>query len=101
MEWMLDFLGILLAIAGGFLGLKQRTRKFDRTNQFGIEQFSSFSGKLVSKLKDGLLALLSIFLLTFGVMILAFHYQNSWGWLAILPAYAFICGVWLPKMRKN
>lgn len=97
MGFISDAIWIACIIVGVLFLLKYRTRKFSRTNAYGVEQFTSYSSKVKSKAKDSLLAGLVIFLTTFGVMMLAFHYEDSWGWIVILPAMAIIYGIWVPK----
>ena len=88
MDWGSEYIGAVLLVIGAVLGLKRRKRKFDRTNEFGVERFESYGGKLRARLKDGLLGGSSIALLACGVLILAFRYQDSWGWIVILPVCA-------------
>lgn len=90
MEWGADLIGIALLVIGAILGFQRRRRKFDRTNEFGVEQFQSYGGKLGARFKDGLLGLASIFLVSSGILILAFQYQDSWGWIVLLPACAIM-----------
>ena len=79
MEWGTEFIGAVLLVIGAVLGLMRRKRKFDRTNEFGVERFESYGRKLRARFKDGRLVLSSIALLACGVLILAFRYQDSWG----------------------
>ena len=90
MEWGAEYIGAILVAIGALLTLWRRKRKFDRTNPYGIEQFSDFWGKLGARTKDWLLRLGSIVLLSAGVLMLAFRYEDSWGWVVLLPVYAFM-----------
>ena len=90
MDWGAEYVGTILLVVGGLLALWRRKRIFDRTNQYGVERFSSFWGKLGTKTKDGLLGGASIVLLSSGLLILAFRYQDSWGWVVLLPVFAFL-----------
>ena len=90
MEWGAEYVGSILLVVGALLALWKRKRKFDRTNSFGVEQFSDFWGKLGARLKDGLLGLMSLVLLSAGLLILAFRFQDSWGWIVLLPVYVFM-----------
>ncbi len=83
-------LGVIIFLIGGFLYLWQRKRVFDRTNQYGVEQFSGFWGKLVAKAKDKLILGFAVTLLFGGLLILASAYESSWGWIVLLPVYAFM-----------
>lgn len=91
MDWVSEYIGAMLLFIGAVLGLKRRKRKFDRTNEFGVERFESYGGKLRARLKDGLLGGSSITLIAAGILILALKYQDSWGWIVILP----VCAVML------
>jgi len=90
MEWGAECAGILLLAFGTPLTLVRRKRRFDRTSQFGVEQFSSYWVKLGVNIKDGALRYISLILLTEGIVILGFRFEVSWGWIVTLPVYAFI-----------
>ena len=83
-------LGAVIVLIGGFLYIWQKKRVFDRTNHYGVEQFSSFCGKLVAKAKDKLIFGIAITLLFGGLLILASAYEATWGWVVLLPAYLFM-----------
>ncbi len=85
-----EFLGLLLLAAGVLLALWRRKRKFDRTNAFGIEQFPSYFRKLVAGAKDGMLGGGSLIFSCAGLLLLAFRYVDSWGWIVVLPVCAFL-----------
>lgn len=99
MGWYSDILWVMCIIFGVMLLLRYRKRKFNRTNAFGVEQFLSYSDKVKSKTKDGLLAGLAIILTIFGVMMLSFRYADSWGWVVLIPALAILYGIWIPGRR--
>ena len=40
--------------------------------------------------KDGLLRYVSLLLLSAGLVILGFRYEDLWGWMVTLPVYAFM-----------
>ena len=90
MNWGVDLMGVALVAIGAALGLKKRKRKFDRTNEFGVERFRSYGGKLRSRFKDGFLGFASISLFAAGVLLLAFEHQDSWGWIVVLPVCVFM-----------
>ena len=90
MEWGAECFGTVLLVVSGLLALWRKKRIFDRTNEFGVERFSSFLGKLGTNTKDGLLGGASIVLLSSGLLILAFRYQDPWGWVVLLPVFAFL-----------
>ncbi len=83
-------LGQFFSLWGGLLALWRKKRIFDRTNQYGVERFPSFWRKLETRMKDGLLGGASIVLLSSGLLILAFRYEDSWGWVVLLPVYVFL-----------
>lgn len=83
-------LGAIVFLIGGLLYLWQKKRIFDRTNQYGVEQFSGFWGKLVAKAKDILILGFAVTLLFGGLLILASAYEATWGWIVLLPVYAFM-----------
>ena len=85
-----EYIGAILLALGVALTLARRMRRFDRTNQFGVEQFSSYWAKLGTDIKDGLLRYVSLLLLSAGLVILGFRYEDSWGWVVTLPVYAFM-----------
>ena len=90
MNWGVDLMGVALVAIGAALGLKKRKRKFDRTNEFGVERFRSYGGKLRSRFKDGVFGFTSISLFAAGVLLLAFEHQDSWGWIVVLPVCVFM-----------
>ena len=90
MNWGTDLTGAALVAIGAGLWLKRRKRKFDRTNEFGVERFPSYGGKLRSRFKDGFLGFASVFGLAAGILILAFEHQDSWGWIVVLPVCVFM-----------
>ena len=90
MRWGAEFIGVIFLALGVALTLARRKRRFDRTNQFGIEQFPNYWSKLRSNLKDGLLRFVSLLILSAGLVILGFRFEDSWGWIVTLPVYAFM-----------
>ena len=81
--------GALLALGTVFLYWMKK-RKFDRTNSAGIEQFRSFGIKLKSVFFDGFLGWLALLCNIAGVLLLAWQFQDSWGWIILLPVTAFL-----------
>lgn len=90
MGWGAEYIGAVLLALGAALTLASRKQRFDRTNQFGVEQFRSYWDKLGIEIKDGLLRYLSLVLFSAGLVILGFRYEDSWGWIITLPVYAFM-----------
>ena len=90
MGWGAEYIGALLLALGMALTLASRKRRFDRTNQSGVEQFPSYWAKLSTNIKDGLLRFISLILLSTGILILGFRFEDFWGWIVTLPVYAFM-----------
>lgn len=90
MGWGAEYIGALLLALGVALTLATRKRRFDRTNQFGVEQFQSYWDKLGTQIKEGLFRYVSLLLLSAGLIVLGFRYEDSWGWIVTLPVYAFM-----------
>jgi hypothetical protein len=80
--------GILSLVIGACLGVWKKKRKFDRTNKSGVEQFPSFSGKASARLLDGILFLSSAALLFAGLLMISLRYEDTFGWLVLIPVYA-------------
>ena len=85
MDWLVDFSGFLMIAIGAMLGLKARKRKFDRTNQFGIERFPTYTAKLSSKSKDYAINGIAILSLAIGTTIVAYNHFETWGWVVFAP----------------
>ena len=90
MGWGAEYIGALLLALGMALTLARRKRRFDRTNQFGVERFPSYWAKLSTNIKDGLIRFISLLLLSAGLVIFGFRFEDSWGWIVTLPVYAFM-----------
>jgi hypothetical protein len=88
MGW--GFVGTVLLALGVALTLARRKRQFDRTNQLGVEQFPSYWGKLGANIKDGLFRYVSLLLLSTGLVILGFSFEDSRGWIVTLSIYIFM-----------
>ncbi len=82
-----SYLGVLLVAISIALLLWHRKRVFDRTNRFGVEEFPTFWAKLASRIKDQTIKALALISLTVGTLVVAFHFEDSWGWLITLPIY--------------
>ena len=91
------FISITSLIAGVWLFFKYSSRKYERTNDLGIERFSNYGEKIKSKLKDGWLILWAIFFIVFGLANLTLNHEQSWGWVVLIPIAALFFGIWIPK----
>lgn len=85
--------GFLVAGTGSFLWMKKR--KFDRTNSAGVEQHKSYGRKLAAGLLDKSLAGTSAIFLIAGIVFMAYGFEDSWGWMVLLPLYLLLLlGLW-------
>jgi hypothetical protein len=90
MVWGAEYIGALLLILGTAFTLARRKQRFSRTNHVGVEKFPCRWAKLSTNIKDGLLRFLSLILLSAGLLILGFRFEDSWGYIVTLPVYAFM-----------
>ena len=90
MDSNFGYLGALFLLVAGLLALWRKKRTFDRTNRFGIEQFPSFGSKVAARIKDGAAGYAALCLASAGVFLLALQFQDSWGWIVLLPVYGLI-----------
>ena len=86
MSWI-AFIFILPAIG---LHLFRKRRVFQRTNSFDIERFENCSSQLGAQLIDRALRFGSLILSVSGVLMLSYVHLDSWGWIVIAPALAFV-----------
>ena len=77
-------------VAGTSFYLWMKKRRFDRMNSAGVEQFESYSGKLAAVFLDKVLAGLSALCLIGGAVFLAYGFEDSWGWIVLLPLYVVL-----------
>lgn len=82
--------GVILLAAGALLAFWERKRRFDRRNEFGVERFSSYWAKLRAGTVDSVVGVAAVILLSAGVFLLALEFESSWGWIVLLPLYAFM-----------
>ena len=82
--------GALLLGIGSLLTYWKRKRAFNRTNVYGVERFPSYWRKLVSLGKDTLIGASAFVMLSAGVLLVAFQYQDTWGGIILLPVYLFM-----------
>ena len=87
MDWGAEYVGMFLLAVAALLAYWKRKRKFDRTNQYGIEQFPSYGRKVRARTTEGVLGFGSLVLLTAGILILGFRFEDSWGWVVTVPLY--------------
>ncbi|MFZ4986607.1 MAG: hypothetical protein ACOYLF_14195 [Blastocatellia bacterium] len=80
----------LLIALGLWMAYLQKSRSQRRLNQLGIEVFASYGAKLRARAVDSVGWLVVAVLLSAGVVMLAVAYESTWGWLVLLPLYAWI-----------
>lgn len=90
MEAVVTAAGVGLLVAGVMFAFWVRKRRFDRTNEAGIERFPSYRGKVASRLFEACLSGASLILGVTGLLVLAFQYQDSWGWIVLVPFLAWV-----------
>jgi hypothetical protein len=90
MEFGIGYLGIFLLAVGVGSALWRRKRIFDRTNHCGIQRFPSYWAKIGIKAKDGMLGFVSLVFLTAGILTLANRFEDSWGWIILMPVYLYM-----------
>ena len=83
-------LACLLVALGLWLAYRQKSREHRRLNQLGVEVFDSFGAKVRTKTLGAASWLAVTVLVTTGVVILAVQYESTWGWLVLLPLYAWL-----------
>jgi hypothetical protein len=97
MDYTGDIFGGIIIFAGLFLYLWRNRRIFNRTNAYGVEQFSSYSGKLTARLGDISLWLIAVMTMTFGLTVIVQTHESTWGgfvyaaffgWLFFYPLFS-------------
>jgi hypothetical protein len=83
-------LACLLVALGLWLAYRQKSREHRRLNQLGVEVFDSFGAKVRAKTLGAASWLAVTVLVTTGVVMLAVQYESTWGWLVLLPLYAWL-----------
>jgi hypothetical protein len=85
-----DIFGGAAVLLGIILFLWRNKRRFDRTNAAGIEQFSSYGGKVVARFWDVIIWVFAFSSLTLGILVLAHEHVSTWGWIVLLPIYIWL-----------
>jgi hypothetical protein len=86
---MTAFACLLIAL-GAWMAYRQKSREHRRLNQLGVEVFDSFGAKVRAKTLGAASWLAVTVLVTTGVAMLAVQYEPTWGWLVLLPLYAWL-----------
>ncbi len=85
MDWTGDVFAVCLLAAGATLGIVAKKRRFDRTNEFGVQRFASFSRKLRGRTADYLLIGCSVSLVSVATIMLSSNHLETWGWVVLAP----------------
>jgi hypothetical protein len=92
---------LLLATFGALLVYRAKKRIFIRTNWLGVEQFSSYGQKMVSRLTDGALMAFGYGCLGAAPVILIVEYASEYLMLGFVLAIAFwIDNEWYGRRNK-
>ena len=86
---MTAFACLLIAL-GAWIAYRQKSREHRRVIQLGVEVFDSYAAKLRAKTAGAARWLMVAALVTTGVVLLAVQYESSWGWVVLLPLYAWL-----------
>lgn len=89
-DWGSDTLGVVLLGIGGLVIFRLKKKRFDRINNYGVQQYSGYWVKLAALIKERLVAGIAVLSIGAGITLLAFNHVESWGWLVVLPVYAFV-----------
>lgn len=87
---MEDIASIGATAIGLFCIYKSKQRRFRRTNQFGIEVFSSYFKKLKSRFIDETFFASGVLLLCYGSISLCIKYAGDMLWILILVLAALV-----------
>ena len=92
---------LLLASFGAFLVYQCKKRVSTRTNWLGVEQFSSYGQKVLSRLTDGALMAIGYSCLGAAPMILVVEYATEYLMLGFVLTIAFwIDNEWYGRRNK-
>jgi len=84
------FIGAMLCVTGIAFLWRRKKRIFERTNRYGVEEFRSYWGKLLTRAKDGTIHVIGLTLLTVGALAIGIAFEDSWGWVITIPFYLLI-----------
>jgi hypothetical protein len=85
MDLTSDIAGMLLLAAGVWLGILAKRRRFNRTNELGVERFPSFWKKLRQRSQDYMLMAGFLLMVAIGVILLSSNHMDGGGWVVMLP----------------
>lgn len=85
MDLTSDVVGFGLLAAGVWLGILAKQRRFNRTNEFGVERFPSFWAKLRQRAQHSILVGGCLLMVAVGVILLSSNHLEGGGWVVMLP----------------
>ena len=68
---------------------RQKSREHRRLNPLGVEAFPTYGAKMRAKTAGAVCWPVVAVLMTTGVVLLAVEYESTWGWVVVLPLYAW------------
>jgi hypothetical protein len=85
MDLITDIAGFVLLAAGVWFGILAKQRRFNRTNEFGVERFPSFWAKVGQRSQDYILVGGCLLAIASGVILLSSNHLEGGGWVVMLP----------------
>ena len=80
----------VLMVLGLWMAHRLKSRAHLRLNQLGVQVFASYGARLRARVVESAGWLLVAVVLSSGVVMLAVAHESTWGWLVLLPLYAWI-----------
>ena len=71
------------------MAYRQKSRGHCRLNPLGVEAFPTYGAKRRAKNAGAVRWLVLAVQMTTGVVLLAVEYESTWGWVVVLPLYAW------------
>lgn len=99
MEDMSDIFGGITIVAGALLYYWRNKRIFNRTNDYGIEQFPSYAGKVAARFGDVVLWFVAAAALLLGTVVLVQAHQDTWGGVVFALFVVFFVGPFFYKSK--
>ena len=90
MDLTSDIAGMLLLVAGVWLGILAKQRRFNRTNEFGVERFPSFWTRVMQRSQDYSLVGGCLLAVASGVVLLSSNHFEGGGWVVMFPLSLFM-----------
>ena len=90
MDLTSDIAGFALLAAGVWCGTLAKQRRFNRTNEFGVERFPSFWMKVRQRSHDYILVGGCLLAVASGVILLTSNHFEGGGWVVMVPVSLFM-----------